>query len=385
MIKTPEELQDGAVAAQFQGDFDELLSSRITHSAFTEFVAHAHERAAASVLAACVYDIVRAEQVELEREIPGGKRSLLRAAERVATQTAELDRFYRDPTHAGELVLYAYDKIDDPTQRGRSIGLCLTTTNGANVEHRALEKDNSGRPDSYALVPHVQYGVSPVHITDGLADSWLQGSNNFYLYGESDHYREMFGIYFSLPYHRIREGVVWGLNSLIPSITIGRDSIVALYDTLLSDDHDKFYTENRYRRPSFALFRQACYLGDVSMGTMFDLADKKGMLSVWRTQMLDEEAITTVNKLLKLREDGRTVEDVDESKVDIFSTISKKSMDVDWLQLDMDAFIHRTQFHADQLAVGFEKRHIARALELQLQNEVRANWERRAHERYTTE
>ncbi len=373
----PERLQDPEISFKFRVDYETLLAAprKMSNSTFLEFNNHAYENAPDSVLAACVYDIVRAAKKEGgSDDVPSFRRRTLQHAGEVATQVEELDALYRDPDKADELVLYTYEKIKDPDKLGTFTGFHLTVAEKAYVEHFVYRGDEK-RQDIYGFRPEVRYGADSTNIFSGKAEDWIQGSADHFEMRHLPNYDGFFGQGMTYLYADFYYRTMWGRDLAMPKITAGREAIMGQFEQWLDEDYTEAYTENRYRRPSYTLFRQACYLGDLAVDEMTELADKKHMLGVWREQMLDEDAIRVVKGLEKIAAEGKKVADLDKLFGNPFANfISGRRKDLEWLNLTKQQFYDRTLRHAEQLGLRFEDSEVDAAIEQVLDLKLLRRW-----------
>lgn len=364
---SPEQLQDPVVAELFRADYDDLLGSQISGTAFLEFKEHAHSQAAGSVLAASVFEIVRSTQEQMgeHNAVPSGKRQVLIHAAKIATQVEDLDRFFRDDTKADDIALLTEEGLDGSLHRGTIPVMHLVVAGGSWIEHHASE-NHDGRGDRYHIEPRIMHGVQSPSIHHGWSSSWLQGSRNYFSAKDTDEYKGRFG-YMPCPrYQQLGQGTYWPPNSHLPSITQGREAVIELYDRLLEQDYRESYSADRFCRPSFTLFRQAHFLQDPAAATMSDLAKEKHVLENWQNQMIDDEAISVVAALEQLAKQGKKLSDLEDPRRYFFGGLSLREMEAEWLNLDRRQLILRARFHAGQLGIAASQEDIEEGLSYSL-------------------
>lgn len=310
MREKPEFLQDPDTTSEFGAEYSSLLSSQITANQFMEFYEYAHTKAAKCVLAACVFEYTR-EVIDVYKNVdatglPRRRRALLKSAGNTALQVVGLDVFLRDETNQRDLVLYTTTGDGSPHESAKYLpGLHLTVADGSWLRHYGIE-GRQGIRDGYYLEPNIQFGVPSRNTSFGKTESWLQGTSNYDFAGNNDQveWPGRFCSSFIYPYHQLLEPTAWPGYGLLPRITMGTGAVIEEYEKMLHNDLTHGYTENKYRRPSYLLFREACHLGAPIVEGLHALAADKLILREWCDQMVKDEAVYILTELEYVRKKG---------------------------------------------------------------------------------
>lgn len=374
----PECLQDTDKASAFRADYDALLSQAISPATFFEFHEHAHNNAMDVVLAATVYAILGREIDEVTdqtgkgSQLPKNRRHHLRRAGEIALQIETLDARLRDKDKPEDLVLYGQEKLD---KRGDFTGMYLTTTDDSYIEHVGRMAEGT-RAENFYLVVRPKFGVEADHVISGKAEEWLQGSYRHFEKGV-DSRRSPMGLEgISIPYKTIDKGAYWYDAAEVPSITMGRDAILEYFEKLLEGDLEYGYSENRWRRPSFSLFRMAHYLGDVVAEDMFKMGSSKGIVDRWKDQMIDDEAMGAVLKFRAFQQNGLNFEEEESKMCGVFtSLLSLNFKDAEWLKLTKQEVVERALKHAQTLGVDMTLGDVHRVIDITMDYRHQRQWD----------
>lgn len=371
----PQMLQDPERAADTRAAFDELMSTQITDEAFVDFERFAHEQAVGSILAASVFDLIRfAREHDTDAAtVPGSRRKLLRSAEAVADQVETLDAFLRSPANADELVLYTDElyHTQGRIERGRATGLYLSVARDSHLVHHPPSPNpvDPNAPDKYYLEPVLAFGAQPTNIENGRFNGWIQGSNNYFDWKNRDldnlrkcpRFHQM--LWFS--YAELALPTYWPPTTSLPRITIGNDQVMDLFERQLEEDYQSALTENYSRRPSFALWREAHFLGSPLSRTMFEVAAEKHILPEWQRQVLDEDAIFVVTCLEQAARDS-VPDSTIQKRLRFGSAFEMRDQVMDMLGLKLPQYVERAEQRAMQRGLDVPRTTLESSLAISL-------------------